>query len=312
MPRVARQLRKKPLQLARGAPRARRLRRRVSVERLDKRPQKPACVGPAQERQQQPAPAKKRLRRLSQCKSKSRPHQSPRCRPHPKPASPSKLRQTSKASAHERRLFPFHRKQAASLHQSWAIDRTLDSGVRLPQRSLRHERRSPRRNRRQPRQATHKSSNTRSAYARTNSTRHAAGKTVTSWKTGSAPKRRSCRRRHALSPPDLRTPPSQKVRQAPDTLRGLFHAPENVTPSPCRAMQYQSPIRAGGVSDLAGSDVLPCMIRKRGNPNWGRPMRPAPVVATEFEMQVRQLHLTADQYVVSAGLRSWCEENRNQ
>ena len=42
----------------------------------------------------------------------SRPHQSPRYRPHPKPPSPSKLGQASKASAHERRLVPFHRKKA--------------------------------------------------------------------------------------------------------------------------------------------------------------------------------------------------------
>src|SRR6266478_1102780 len=100
MPQSARQLRKKPLKLARGAPQVR-------------RPQEPACARELQEKQQQPAPAKKRPRSLSQCKSKSRPHQSPRCRPHPKPPSPSKLPKTSKASAHERRLFPFHRKQAA-------------------------------------------------------------------------------------------------------------------------------------------------------------------------------------------------------
>jgi hypothetical protein len=52
------------------------------------------------------------------------------------------------------------------------------------------------------------------------------------------------------------------------------------------------------------------MIRKRGNPNWAQPILPASVLCTEFEMQVRQLHLTAERYVVSAELRSWCEENR--
>jgi hypothetical protein len=41
-------------------------------------------------------------------------------------------------------------------------------------------------------------------------------------------------------------------------------------------------------------------------------MRPAPAVATAFEVEVRQLHLTAEQYVGSAGLRRWCEENRNR
>jgi len=53
------------------------------------------------------------------------------------------------------------------------------------------------------------------------------------------------------------------------------------------------------------------MIRKRGNPNWGRPFRFAPI-STEFEMRVRQLHLTPERYVVSAELRSWCERNRNR
>jgi len=54
------------------------------------------------------------------------------------------------------------------------------------------------------------------------------------------------------------------------------------------------------------------MFRKRGNPNWGRPMPPATVFCTEFELQVRHLHLTAEQYVVSAELRKWCEGNRNR
>jgi hypothetical protein len=54
------------------------------------------------------------------------------------------------------------------------------------------------------------------------------------------------------------------------------------------------------------------MFRKRGNPNWGRPMQPASVLCTEFEMQVRYLHLTPDQYVASARLRKWCEQNKNQ
>ena len=53
------------------------------------------------------------------------------------------------------------------------------------------------------------------------------------------------------------------------------------------------------------------MIRKRGNPNWGRPFQFAPV-STEFEMQARQLQLTAETYVFSAELRIWCERNRNR
>jgi hypothetical protein len=58
------------------------------------------------------------------------------------------------------------------------------------------------------------------------------------------------------------------------------------------------------------------MANKRGNPNWGRPMLPAAVLCTEFEctefeMQVRQLHLMPETYTSSAELRTWCERNRN-
>ncbi len=54
------------------------------------------------------------------------------------------------------------------------------------------------------------------------------------------------------------------------------------------------------------------MPRKRGNPNWGKPFRSGPVLPTEFEMQARQLRLTAETYVFSAELRRWCERNRNR
>ena len=54
------------------------------------------------------------------------------------------------------------------------------------------------------------------------------------------------------------------------------------------------------------------MLRKRGNPNWGHSGRFPPAMATAFEMQVRQLHLRPEQYVVSAELRNWCKENRNR
>ncbi len=52
--------------------------------------------------------------------------------------------------------------------------------------------------------------------------------------------------------------------------------------------------------------------RKRGNPNWGRPMPPSSVLCTEFEIQVKHLHLAPDEYVASSHLRSWCEKNKNQ
>jgi hypothetical protein len=62
---------------------------------------------------------------------------------------------------------------------------------------------------------------------------------------------------------------------------------------------------------MAGPDVLPVITRKRGNPNWGRPMRFAPALATAFEIEVTQLQL-APEDVASARLRHWCERNRNR
>jgi len=54
------------------------------------------------------------------------------------------------------------------------------------------------------------------------------------------------------------------------------------------------------------------LSRKRGNPNWGRPIPPAPGLATEFELRVKQLQLTAEMYISSRELRAWCEQNRNR
>lgn len=52
--------------------------------------------------------------------------------------------------------------------------------------------------------------------------------------------------------------------------------------------------------------------RKRGNPNWGHPIPVGPALATEFELRVSQLQLTAEMYSSSAALRAWCERNRNR
>jgi hypothetical protein len=52
--------------------------------------------------------------------------------------------------------------------------------------------------------------------------------------------------------------------------------------------------------------------RRRSNPNWGRPIPPAPALATEFEKRARQLHLSPEKYAASRELRLWCEENRNR
>jgi hypothetical protein len=56
----------------------------------------------------------------------------------------------------------------------------------------------------------------------------------------------------------------------------------------------------------------PAIVRRRGNPNWGRPIPVGSALPTEFEMQVTQLELTPENYVLSARLRIWCERNRNR
>ena len=57
--------------------------------------------------------------------------------------------------------------------------------------------------------------------------------------------------------------------------------------------------------------VLPGAKRRRGNPNWGKPL-PLPALLTEFEIQIERLGLTEAQYTHSAQLRHWCERNRNR
>ena len=52
--------------------------------------------------------------------------------------------------------------------------------------------------------------------------------------------------------------------------------------------------------------------RRRGNPHWGKPFHCEPVLPTQFEVRVRQLRLTPEDYVFSAELRDWCEQNRNR
>jgi hypothetical protein len=51
--------------------------------------------------------------------------------------------------------------------------------------------------------------------------------------------------------------------------------------------------------------------RRRGNPNWGKPLS-IPSLPTEFELQVRRLGLTKRGYVTSATLKLWCQRNRNR
>jgi len=58
--------------------------------------------------------------------------------------------------------------------------------------------------------------------------------------------------------------------------------------------------------------VVAVVHRERGNPSWGRPIPRSLALATEFETQVKHLHLTAETYVYSAELHSWCDRNRNR
>ena len=43
------------------------------------------------------------------------------------------------------------------------------------------------------------------------------------------------------------------------------------------------------IGPYGDTGCLAAMTRRRRNPNWGRPTPPAPVLATEFELKVRQL-----------------------
>jgi hypothetical protein len=52
--------------------------------------------------------------------------------------------------------------------------------------------------------------------------------------------------------------------------------------------------------------------RKRGNPNWGKPMQAAPSVPTEFEDQIERLGLNEQTCAESTTLRRWCERNKDR
>jgi hypothetical protein len=63
---------------------------------------------------------------------------------------------------------------------------------------------------------------------------------------------------------------------------------------------------------MARPAAIRAEVRKRGNPYCGHAMPLSPAVPTEFELQVRHLHLTREEYVFSAELRRWCWQNRNR
>jgi hypothetical protein len=85
----------------------------------------------------------------------------------------------------------------------------------------------------------------------------------------------------------------------------------NHTPTGARILLQSHP-RRSTIRAMATHVTLPALRRKRGNPNWGRPIAAAPALATEFELRVRQLQLTPEMYASSLVLRTWCEQNRNR
>jgi hypothetical protein len=58
--------------------------------------------------------------------------------------------------------------------------------------------------------------------------------------------------------------------------------------------------------------LLPPLHRKRGNPNWGKPIPHVPATATEFEKRMRELQLTRETCTGSSELREWSQRNRNR
>jgi hypothetical protein len=57
---------------------------------------------------------------------------------------------------------------------------------------------------------------------------------------------------------------------------------------------------------------VPAIAHRRGNPNWGQSAQLGPVLASEFEEQVRHRGLTNEDCAASIQLRNWCERNRNR
>jgi len=53
-------------------------------------------------------------------------------------------------------------------------------------------------------------------------------------------------------------------------------------------------------------------MRRRGNPNWGRPVPSVLAFPTEFERLVKRLRLTPKNYSDSIELKTWCQRNKNR
>ncbi len=53
------------------------------------------------------------------------------------------------------------------------------------------------------------------------------------------------------------------------------------------------------------------MVKRRGNPNWGKPQIVGPPAITEFEQVTREFKVRPDQYIRSTRLREWARRNKN-
>ncbi len=54
------------------------------------------------------------------------------------------------------------------------------------------------------------------------------------------------------------------------------------------------------------------MVKRRGNPNWGKPeITPVSVTPSAFEQVVRRLKLSPHEYVESVALRDWVLKNKD-
>jgi len=56
------------------------------------------------------------------------------------------------------------------------------------------------------------------------------------------------------------------------------------------------------------------MVKRRGNPNWGKSegvVAPFVVSPTSFERAVEAFNLTPDQFIQSAELREWARRNKD-
>ncbi len=52
--------------------------------------------------------------------------------------------------------------------------------------------------------------------------------------------------------------------------------------------------------------------KRRGNPDWGKPMPPPKAGLTEFEKVVKRLRLSVPEFDHSAALKDWVRRNHNQ